>query len=79
MPLNFVHDKLKGLNVENQKEFGYYEAASKINYGDLGSNISLSGRLGEEASAKFNVHQINVVANNVMSLNRRLPDVRNPK
>ena len=78
VPLNFVHERLKHLDIENQKESGYY-TNSDNKYGDLGSNVTLSGHLREEASAKFSMHQINVVASNIMSLNRRLPEVRNPK
>ena len=75
---NFVHQRLKELDIENRKASGYY-LASNSNYGDLGSPIILSGKLRDEARDKFNIHQINVVASNVMSLNRRLPDVRNSR
>ena len=77
-PFNFVDKQLKLLDIENQKEFGYHsELNSK--YGDLGTPIQLKGALREESSSTFNIHQINVVASNHMSLNRRLQEVRNPK
>lgn len=75
---NFVHERLKDLDIENQNETGYY-TTSNSTYGDLGSQVILSGNLWEEARAKFNIHQINVVASNIMSLNRRLPEVRNSR
>ena len=77
-PFNFVDERLKLLDIENQKEFGYY-SKEYSKYGDLGAPIELKGNLREESSAKFSTHQIDVVASNVMSLNRRLQEVRNPK
>lgn len=77
-PFNFVHERLKELDIENQKEFGYYSATNS-KYGDLGKPVVLKGHLREEAAAKFSIHQIDVVASNVMSLNRRLQEVRESK
>lgn len=74
-PFNFVHERLKELDSENQKEYGY-DSLDNVSSGDLGAPVELKGHLREESYVKFSVHQINVVASNVMSLNRRLQDVR---
>ena len=74
-PFNFIHERLKELDSENRKEYGY-DSLDNVSAGDLGAPVELKGHLKEESYVKFSEHQINVVASDIMSLNRRLQDVR---
>jgi len=47
--------------------------------GDLGAAVEIPAHLKEEAKRRFTEHQFDVVANELMSLNRTMPDIRYPE
>ena len=69
VPNHFVHEQLRTLSSS------YFERKN-TSYGDLGEPILLKGDLLEESKSKMSLYQLNVVASDVMSLNRRLKDMR---
>ena len=53
---------------------------NSVNYlGEMGDSVQVPENLQNQAKKRFNTHQLNVVASDLVSLNRRLPDFRNPR
>ena len=50
---------------------------NKTYHGEMGLPVIIPQNLQSEAKARQSIHQLNVVASELVSLNRRLPDVRN--
>ena len=48
-------------------------------HGDMGVAVDVPTNLRDEERRKMEKHRMNVVASDLMSLNRRLPDVRHIK
>lgn len=46
--------------------------------GDMGKAVLIPPDREEESKEKFKIHQFNLVASDMMSLNRTLPDYRIP-
>mgnify|MGYP000104913127 CR=1 FL=1 len=46
--------------------------------GDMGKAVIIPPDRDEESKEKFKIHQFNLVASDMMSLNRTLPDYRIP-
>ena len=69
VPNNFVHDQLKRLPST-------ISVGKNMSYGDLGNPIFLKDDLLTESKSKMSLYQLNVVASDLMSLNRRLKDMR---
>ena len=46
--------------------------------GDMGKAVVIPPDLEEESKQKFKIHQFNLLASDMMSLNRSLPDYRIP-
>jgi len=46
--------------------------------GDMGKPVVIPSDRQEESKEKFKIHQFNLVASEMMSLNRTLPDYRIP-
>lgn len=46
--------------------------------GDMGKAVVVPAEQEEEAKEKFKIHQFNLIASDMMSLNRTLPDYRIP-
>ncbi len=47
-------------------------------HGDMGVAVVVPAHLRDNERRKMEKHRMNVVASDLMSLNRRLPDVRHP-
>ena len=69
VPNDFVHDQLKRLRSS-------VSVGKNMSYGDLGNPIFLKDHLLTESKSKMSLYQLNVVASDLMSLNRRLMDMR---
>ena len=69
VPNHFVHEQLRTLSRSDFER-------KNTSYGDLGEPILLKGDLLKESKSKMSLYQLNVVASDVMSLNRRLKDMR---
>ena len=50
---------------------------NKTYHGEMGLPVIVPQNLQSQAKARQSIHQLNVVASDLVSLNRRLPDVRN--
>ena len=50
---------------------------SKIYHGEMGEPVEIPLKLQSQAKSRQSIHQLNVVASELVSLNRRLADVRN--
>ena len=50
---------------------------NKTYHGEMGIPVIIPQSLQSQAKARQSIHQLNVVASELVSLNRRLPDVRN--
>lgn len=55
------------------------EPRSSANYGDMGVPVIVPARLRDKEERMMEKHSMNVAASDLVSLNRRLPDVRHPK
>ena len=73
LPLYFVHTSLQLLN--NSYDSSYKNG----NHGDLGAEVVVPETLVKQSKSKMSLHQLNVVASDIMSLNRRLKDQRNAR
>ena len=49
---------------------------NKTYHGEMGSEVIIPPSLQTQAKSRQSIHQLNVVASELVSLNRRLPDVR---
>ena len=72
LPSHFVSEVLERLD----NKFSYDR---NNNYGDLGAPVHLPDSLVKGAKNKMSLHQLNVVASDIMSLNRRLKEMRNSR
>ena len=52
---------------------------SRVRHGDLGVAVVVPAELRDEERLKMEKHRMNVVASDLTSLNRRLPDVRHER
>jgi hypothetical protein len=52
---------------------------NKTYHGEMGEAVKVPADLEAEAKARQSIHQLNVVASELVSLNRRLPDVRHER
>ena len=73
LPIHFVHEALQRLSKSSDS---IYENGT---YGDLGAAVVVPKTLVKESKSKMSLHQLNLVASDIMSLNRRLGDQRNPR
>ena len=69
VPNHNVHEQLRTLSSSDFEK-------KNTSYGDLGEPILLKGDLLKESKSKMSLYQLNVVASDLMSLNRRLKDMR---
>ena len=49
---------------------------NKTYSGEMGEPVNIPKNLESEAKKRYSKHQLNIVASDLVSLNRRLPDVR---
>ena len=68
-PTDFVHDDLEKLNSLSHNKYN-------SSFGHLGKAVILPDNLAKKSKEKMSLHQLNVVASDIMSLNRRLNDMR---
>ena len=52
---------------------------SRVRHGDLGVAVVVPAELRDDERLKMERHRMNVVASDLTSLNRRLPDVRHER
>ena len=69
VPNHYVHEQLRTLSSSDFER-------KNTSYGDLGEPILLKGDLLKESKSKMSLYQLNVVASDLISLNRRLKDMR---
>ena len=48
-------------------------------FGEFGKAVTLPQNLIKQSKAKMSLHQLDVVASDIMSLNRKLNDMRNSR
>ena len=68
-PTDFVHGDLEKLNSLSHNKYN-------SSFGYLGKAVILPENLDKKSKEKMSLHQLNVVASDIMSLNRRLDDMR---
>ena len=68
-PIDFVHDDLEKLNSISHEQHN-------SSFGNLGKAVIVPEKLAKQSKEKMSLHQLNVVASDIMSLNRRLEDMR---
>ena len=72
VPIHFVNNVLKDLDSKVHNE-------NNSSYGDFGKPVILPESLHKQSQSKMSLHQLNVVASDVMSFNRRLQDKRSSR
>ena len=68
-PIDFVHDGLEKLNPLSHTKYN-------SSYGHLGKAVIMPENLAKKSKETMSLHQLNLVASDIMSLNRGLDDMR---
>jgi len=72
VPVDFVDGALEAFDLRMRD-------GKNSSYGDLGKPVVVPKHLFKDSKDKMSLHQLNVVASDIMSLNRKLEDMRHPR
>ena len=72
IPADNINDVLENLDKEEHN-------GSVSDFGEFGKAVTLPPDLIKQSKAKMSLHQLDVVASDIMSLNRKLNDMRNSR
>ena len=72
IPIDNINDVLETLDKEEHN-------GSVSDFGEFGKAVNLPQELIKQSKAKMSLHQLDVVASDIMSLNRKINDMRNSR
>ena len=72
IPVDNINDVLEKLDKEEHN-------GSVSDFGEFGKAVTLPQELIKQSKAKMSLHQLDVVASDIMSLNRKINDMRNSR